>query len=162
MLEVNRHTSMNRPEKVLESFVSLYPFLSQALKKCDLTINEFFILSYLNHFGRPYSNNRKVIMRSELGGALGCMVSEGAVSNVIKRLIEKGLIKRKGLTVDEKKDIYDAEGGSSVAVVIRKKGLKKIHELKDTLNEVFLENGSDTLPFSKQPEFLFNNKELKH
>ncbi len=45
-------THMEIPNELFGLMAALYPPLMRLLEECDLTLNDFFFLLYIRHFGK--------------------------------------------------------------------------------------------------------------
>jgi hypothetical protein len=139
------------PEELFEFFAAFYPGLALILDELGLSLNEFFLLSYIRYFGHVAENGQVIILRSQLGDVLDKFLSAGGVSLRIRVLEDKRLIVRKMLRSSEKQVLFGNARGSKSAIVLTKEGLNKLTEFNHRIDELFLKE------FANVPRPILNS-----
>ena len=134
------------PEEFFEILSMLYPTFAQLLDECELSLAEISILSYIKYQGKNRSNGQALILRSQLGDALERLISEGTVSNRVKKLVNRNLIAKTSVTAREKRELFGTDGGTTAALILLEEGSKRIEEFNNGMNRIFQEATLDMPP----------------
>jgi hypothetical protein len=125
------------PQSFYRLIPELYPVFFEICKQCDISGPEFFILSYVKHFGRGKGQE---ILVSDLDVQLAGvgMRKKSTASDFRNDLLERGLITIRRTTPKERNDLYptdQARGKQALFVDLTPKAEETLRRFNEKAEE---------------------------
>jgi len=130
-------SNLKIPRETFHLLSALYPRLATILSKHGVSVNDFFLLSYVKNLGKERANGEICVLRTAISGHLEHVLSDGGMTGRIESLESKDLVDRGRLKPGEKEDLFKTSAGRKEIVIITTKGLKLLDDFNDSVDGLF-------------------------